>query len=288
MAKDAGTLSVGAKQRAKNRAIPTYAKAADLCATVKKGGKAQGTIVDYTGCLRRADEWLPGQLALLRQDRDIVVDEIAKECGPSNVPLPPGIPDLPKNAEGCFCIPMKCTPYMICLFLISKCVTLAEPKGDSVLKSIQAAFVWKFELLCVCLCPWSTVLHKNILKSDADRYHHDTRWSYDEALPEAQAAWGCPTKSGIVEQTCTAIKNIIALHKAPQRHARAMSPKDMDVIYNWSLEQCPNFKALIPPTSPVPVAAHKLITLHLYWQVFSSSAFVLWTRCGVCITHYIC
>ena len=78
MAKDAGVLSVGAKQKAKNRATPTYAKAADLCATVRKGGKAQGTIVDYTGCLRRADEWLPGQLALLRRDRDIVVDEIAK------------------------------------------------------------------------------------------------------------------------------------------------------------------------------------------------------------------
>ena len=28
-------------------------------------------------------------------------------------------------------------------------------------------------------------------------------------------------------------------------------------FYNWSLEQCPNFKALIPPTGPVPVAAHK-------------------------------
>ena len=109
------------------------------------------------------------------------------------------------------------------------------------------------------------MLHKNILKSDADRYHHDTQWSYDEALPEAQAARGCPTKSGIVEQTCTAVKNIITLCKAPQRHAHAMSLKDMDSIYNWSLELCPNFKALIPPTGPVPVVAHKLITLHLCW-----------------------
>ena len=51
MAKDAGMLFVSAKQGAKIQAIPTYAKAADLCATVKKGSKAQGTIVDYTGCL---------------------------------------------------------------------------------------------------------------------------------------------------------------------------------------------------------------------------------------------
>ena len=139
---------------------------------------------------------------------------------------------------------MKCTPYMIYLFLISECVALAKPKGDSVLKSIQAAFVWGFELLCVCLCPWSTVLHKNIVKSDADSYYHDTRWSYDEALPEAQAAWGCPTKSGIVEQTCMAIKNIIALCKAPQRHACATSKavheltcKSLRLVFPWFVTQ---------------------------------------------------
>ena len=136
MAKDTCT-----RQRAKNRAGPTYARAADLRDTVNKGGKARGTVIDYMGCLRRAEEWLPSQLELLQQDQKLVEEEIAKECAASNAPLPPDVPELPANAEECFRIPMKCTPYMICLFIISECITSAEPKGDSVLKSIRAAII---------------------------------------------------------------------------------------------------------------------------------------------------
>lgn len=135
------------RKKGKNRGVPSYAKAADLHATVKQGGKAQGTVTDYEGCLRRADEWLPGQLQSLRRDWEIVQDEIQKERSASNAPIPTERPDLPLHAEECFSKPMKCTPYMIALFMISECVTAAEPKGDSVLKSIRAAFIWRFETL---------------------------------------------------------------------------------------------------------------------------------------------
>lgn len=135
------------RKQGKTRGAPSYAKAADLHATVKQGGKAQGTIIDYKGCLRRADEWLPGQLQSLRRDWEIVQDEISKERSTSNAPIPLEKPDLPAHAEDCLSRPMKCTPYMISLFMISECVTAPDPKGDSVLKSIRAAFIWRFEAL---------------------------------------------------------------------------------------------------------------------------------------------
>lgn len=158
---------VGVKRQAKKkRATATYAKAADLRDTVEKGGKSKGTVVDYAGCLRRADNWLPGQLESLRRDRDIVAQEMAKEHAVLNAPL--DVPELPDNAAECFCIPMKCTPYLISMFLISECVTSAEPKGESVLKSIRAAFIWRFELLSVDPIPFSHTNHFFIQLSCSD------------------------------------------------------------------------------------------------------------------------
>jgi hypothetical protein len=157
--------TAGVRQQAKrNRAPPTYAKAADLRNAVKKGGKAQGTVVDYMGCLCRAKNWLPGQLEYLRRDCDIVDQEMAKERAVMNAPLPPDIPEFPVNAAECFRIPMRCTPYMISMFLISECVTSVEPKGDLVLKSIPAAFIWQFELLLVDLVLLSLLNFTNNLQ----------------------------------------------------------------------------------------------------------------------------
>ena len=147
MGKDASAAAE--KRKGKPRAVPSYAKAADLRDTVKKGSKAQGTVQDYEGCLRRAERWLPGQLERLRKDQEFVEAENARERAASNASFTFNDPDLPANAEKCFHVPMKCTPYMICLFLISECVSSPEPKGDSVLKSIRAAFIWRFELLYV-------------------------------------------------------------------------------------------------------------------------------------------
>ena len=133
---------------------------------------------------------------------------------------------------------------------------------------------------CLVSLPWFslTVLVKPVPHSNPDRYHRDVRWSYNSKLPEAEAAQGCPVKSGAVDQTCVAIKNSIALRKSPQKHARAMSIEDMDAMYGFSLRECPNFQSIVPERGPVPLAALKLVTLHLFWRAFSSLSFVLWTR----------
>ena len=145
MAKE--TPPKSAKQKSRTRAKPSYASVADLRRAINKGSKAQGTIKDYEGCLRRADAWLPGQLVHLQEDQNLVEVESAAECAASDTSAPFEVPKLPENAKECFRVPMECTPYLISLFLVSECMSSPEPKGDSVLKSIRAAFVWRFELV---------------------------------------------------------------------------------------------------------------------------------------------
>ena len=55
-----------------------------------------------------------------------------------------------------------------------------------------------------------------------------------------------------------------------------MSIEDMDAMYGFSLQECPNFQTIVPKRGPVPLAALKLVTLHLFWHAFLSLLFVLW------------
>jgi hypothetical protein len=72
------------------------------------------------------------------------------------------------------------------------------------------------------------------------RFHRNIQWQYDATLPPHQAAKGNPVKSGTVEMTEAAIRNMIASRNTPRRHAKAMSIEAMNAIFDWSLSQCPS------------------------------------------------
>jgi hypothetical protein len=92
-----------------------------------------------------------------------------------------------------------------------------------------------------------------------------------------QAARGNPVKSGTVEMTEATIRNIIASHQTPRKHAKAMSIEAMNAIFNWSLSECPSDPQVALNTGPMTADTVKTIMLHLLWQAFSSLAFKLWT-----------
>jgi hypothetical protein len=138
----------------RRRASSRMVKASTLKDEEQVHALSQGTLKNYRSMLAQADEWLPQQLeALLREQTQLHEEQQAEITDPALVPS--GSERIPENgsAKNAFTNPMECTPYLISLFAYSKCVlsnasdTVSDtlPSGVSVLKTIHAAFIQRFE-----------------------------------------------------------------------------------------------------------------------------------------------
>lgn len=130
---------------------------------VKQGqeqqGKAAGTVKGYAAILSQADEWLPNQLEKLIEEQVQRREALQTKGLPAELTAYPSGELIPTDgsAKDALRTPMECTPHLISLFEWSKCAETgvtsegptSSPAGASVLKTIHAAFVWRFEHLWV-------------------------------------------------------------------------------------------------------------------------------------------
>lgn len=146
----------GPKKR-KRQVVPKLVDPSVLKQGQEQHGKAAGTVKNYEAMLTQADEWLPVQLEKLIQDQARWHETSRMAGSPPELTVCPSGESIPTNgsAKDAFRMPMECTPHLISLFAWSKCIessTVSEgparaPAGASVLKTIHAAFMWRFENL---------------------------------------------------------------------------------------------------------------------------------------------
>lgn len=123
----------------------------------ERHGKAAGTVKAYAAMLAQADEWLPGQLEKLIEEQAKQHKALQSEALPKELAVCTSGESIPTDgsARDAFRSPMECTPHLISLFAWSKCIESGvvseapaqSPAGASVLKTIHAAFLWRFESL---------------------------------------------------------------------------------------------------------------------------------------------
>lgn len=154
---------------------PHTISANSLHSTTLNHSKTDGTKRQYQSSLNQADRWLVPQVDRMLNDQNhpstiseswtetnshLGVDGPASLPDESNIRLPDG-----KAAYNAFATPMECTPLLISLFLISKCMPDSatekdklgldkngpsqsrKPCGESTIKMICAAFEWRFGAL---------------------------------------------------------------------------------------------------------------------------------------------
>jgi hypothetical protein len=115
-------------------------------------GLAQGTLKNYKSTLAQGDAWLLLELQhLMREQAQARGAQQAQMADTALLPSNQCIPE-DGSAKDAFTVPMECTPHLIALFMYSKCVSedttsdsTDSSAGSSVLKTIHAAFMHRFE-----------------------------------------------------------------------------------------------------------------------------------------------
>jgi len=117
-------------------------------------GKAAGTVKNYAAILAQADAWLPDQLEKLIEAQAQRRTALQTQGLPTELTAGPSGESIPTDgsAKDALRTPMECTPHLISLFAWAKCIETSDgptpsPAGASVLKTIHAAFMWRFENL---------------------------------------------------------------------------------------------------------------------------------------------
>jgi hypothetical protein len=144
-------------RKRKRQVVPKLVDPSVLKQGQEQHGKATGTVKNYTAMLAQADEWLPGQLEKLIEEQAQRREALPAEGLPKELTVCPSGESIPTDgsAKDAFRTPMECTPHLISLFAWSKCIESGiaseeparAPAGASVLKTIHAAFMWRFEKL---------------------------------------------------------------------------------------------------------------------------------------------
>jgi hypothetical protein len=125
---------------------------------IEEHGMAAGSTKSYNAVLAQADDWLPAEVEKLMNEQALRHNTLpAQTEGPPELTADLGRDFIPMDgsAKRAFQEPMECTPHLIALFEWSKCVEMSvtlegatkTPAGASVLKTIHAAFLRRFELL---------------------------------------------------------------------------------------------------------------------------------------------
>jgi hypothetical protein len=149
----------GGPNKRKRRVVSKSVDPSVLKQGREQHGKAAGTVKNYAAMLAQADAWLPSQLEKLIEAQAKRGTALQTEGLPMELTAGPSGESIPTDgsAKDALRTPMECTPHLISLFAWAKCIetrVTSEPEGPapspagaSVLKTIHAAFMWRFENL---------------------------------------------------------------------------------------------------------------------------------------------
>jgi hypothetical protein len=233
-------------------------------------GTSKKTAQNYEGHIRRGREFLK---------RFVADEELAQKlfrsgegsshtgegeqeafCGNENVSMDPEFIDAFSG------LPKKCTPTAISMFIGYKC--FHEKLSGTTASSIHAAFVWHYDYLYViCQLSISVTINSPSLSSKGSDGKYRGKWEYNE---ERREACGNPCRSPVVQDVLDACLKKDG--EGERKHSRALSIEDMEMIYRYSLQQCP--EGFEPKTQE----EIELLARHLFYLAFAAFAFTIWTR----------
>ncbi|KAF8289552.1 hypothetical protein DL93DRAFT_2174273 [Clavulina sp. PMI_390] len=229
-------------------------------ATSAAGKLDPSTVENYKRRITTFREWIPRQLESMQSDTGELQDLLGGSSSLDASDVSPLESPTLGDAEQCLDHPNQLTPCIISLYYYYESVS--RQNGESTLKAIQAALLWHFETI------------------DPERFRASKEWAWNPTLPPAQRAQGSPVRARLVNKTYLGCMNEIAARSGPRKHARAMQKEDMDAIYLWSLQHCPDFNSVLKALTCGKLDESFLqnVTFHLFWRAYAAFSFILWTR----------